>query len=366
MRRVDVLTVLDRERHALAGTLQVKCGSVTQRLKIDPDALTDQACRVEVPEPVAMNIDGIWQHHIADKHTGLFNRHDDGRSGCDFAFSGGSFIDAFAFMHKATGDATWLDRARLVADWHFSHRNKATGLVADCPGLHGTRYDGSYCFTTVVGPYAIQLIKASEFSGDERFADMAISYIKAFDRYAWDAKAGTYFGAVSLEGQPVREGPQGHGYDRWLPTGHVDIWRGSMFSYEFPLAAALAAVYAYEWTRAHGASGDAALLSIKTSRRWTDEYARALPRIEQTGGGHAEHYARAISFFVHMHRATGEQRYLQTARRLGDEAIRKFYVNGLFRGHPAKPYYEAVDGVGLLLWALTELQSPDKVSDGAY
>ena len=46
---------------------------------------------------------------------------------------------------------------------------------------------------------------------------------------------------------------------------------------------------------------------------------------------------------------------LATAIALADEAIEKLYVNGWFKGHPSKPYYEATDGVGFLLYALLEL-----------
>ena len=52
---------------------------------------------------------------------------------------------------------------------------------------------------------------------------------------------------------------------------------------------------------------------------------------------------------------TGERQYLDDARALADTAIEKLHHNGLFRGHPAKPYYEAMDGVGYLLYALLEL-----------
>jgi hypothetical protein len=40
---------------------------------------------------------------------------------------------------------------------------------------------------------------------------------------------------------------------------------------------------------------------------------------------------------------------------LADTAISKLHHKGLFRGHPAKPYYEAMDGVGYLMYALLEL-----------
>ena len=53
---------------------------------------------------------------------------------------------------------------------------------------------------------------------------------------------------------------------------------------------------------------------------------------------------------------TGEPRVIfRLARETADDAIAKLFHNGLFRGHPAKPYYEAVDGVGYLLYALLEL-----------
>ena len=39
--------------------------------------------------------------------------------------------------------------------------------------------------------------------------------------------------------------------------------------------------------------------------------------------------------------------------------------NGLFKGHPAKPYYEAMDGVGNLLYALLQLDQILKNPDAA-
>ena len=103
-----------------------------------------------------------------------------------------------------------------------------------------------------------------------------------------------------------------------------------------------------------------------TGRRWKKELEAAMPAVLETGGAYAEDYGRAISFFVHLYRATGEKRHLALARQIGDDALEKLYVNGLFRGHPAKPYYESVNGVGLLLWALLELDSPDAATRGAY
>ena len=83
-----------------------------------------------------------------------------------------------------------------------------------------------------------------------------------------------------------------------------------------------------------------------------------MPEVLKTGGVYAENYGRAISFYVHLYRAANDEKYLRLAEGLAREAIDKLYENGLFKGHPAKPYYEACDGVGLLLWALLELDRP--------
>jgi hypothetical protein len=40
---------------------------------------------------------------------------------------------------------------------------------------------------------------------------------------------------------------------------------------------------------------------------------------------------------------------------VADEAVARLYYRGLLRGHPCKPYYESIDGVGCLLYALVQL-----------
>ena len=91
------------------------------------------------------------------------------------------------------------------------------------------------------------------------------------------------------------------------------------------------------------------------------------------GGTYAENYGRAISFYVHLYRATRDERFLGLAEGLAQEAVEKLYVEtealspsgeretyGIFRGHPAKPYYESNAFVGVLLWGLLELNDPDQ------
>jgi len=56
-----------------------------------------------------------------------------------------------------------------------------------------------------------------------------------------------------------------------------------------------------------------------------------------------------------MQRLTNDEQYGRLAREVAAEAISRLYYKGMFRGHPAKPYYESIDGVGDLLVGLLEL-----------
>jgi hypothetical protein len=326
------------------------------------------------PQAVRNEAEAIWTWHIVNKETGQHNRHDDANYGCDFAFSGGSFAMAFAFMHSVTGEGVWMERAKLVANWHWQHRNVQTNLVPDAPGVGG-RYDSLYCFTSATGPHASQLLRCYELTGDTYFRDIANAYVKAYDTYGWDPVARNYWGMLSLDGVPVPEQPKGPGYDAYIPSGYVDMWRTLMFSYEFPVEAAETALYAYELSGSTAAQRDPQLLTaavhwaelieknlpVYLGRRWKAEIEAAMPEVLNTGGTYAENYGRTISFFVNMYHATGELRYLRIARTTAREAIAKLFLNGLFKGHPAKPHYQSNDGVGLLLHALMQLDAlPEK------
>jgi hypothetical protein len=327
------------------------------------------------PAATRRAIDGIWQWHVIDKQTGQHNRHDNGELGLSFAFAGGSFALANAFLYAQTGLTQYLARARLITDWHWRHRDPATGLTPDEASTYSTRYDATHCFTTVTGPHAAQLLHCYELTRDPWFRDVAVAYIKAYDRWGYDPTNRTYSAMLRLDGTPEPEQPQGTGYDAWAPTGPVDVWKSTIFSYEFPVLAAQSSVYAYELSAGADGRGDPALLGIarrwaelieaslpvQSGRRWKQPREDALPLTPYTGGNYAEDYGRTISFFVHLYHATQQAQYRQVAERVARDAVDKLYVNGLFRGHPAKPYYEATQGVGLLLHAFLELDAlPDR------
>ena len=328
----------------------------------------DQMSRV-APDAVRAQIEGMWDWHVVDKTTGLHNRHDDRQRGCDFAFFGGELAHAFSHLYGNTNDDEHLRWARLVVDNHWRARHPETNLAPDATST-GARYDAHHSFTSLSGPHAAMLFKAFEASGEDRFRDVALAYINAYDEYAWDESTGRYHAMLTLDGKPVAQEPRGPGYDAWKPTGYVDIWRAVMYSYEFPLIAAQTAVYAYEITGDQAALQSArnwatnirAELPPGTGRRWRDDLLKALPEIEMTGGTYAENYGRSISFFLGLYRATNDRDDLKTAIALADEAMAKLYTDGWFRGHPAKPYYESTDGVAYLMYALLEMSAyPNKL-----
>ncbi len=328
------------------------------------------------PSAVTAEVDGIWDRHICDKNTGRHNRHDSGGCGIDFAFSGGSFAIAFAYMYNATGQQVYLDRARLVADWHWDSRNLTTGLMPDRAAGH------DYSYTSDTGPHASQLLRCYELTGDTAFRDYAISYIKAYERYGWDGGDRNYYGMLNTgDGTPELDSGSFGGYSaNYYPVGYVDVWRTIMYTYEFPLIAAQSAVYAYELSDVGGGVKDSELLTIAEhwaeviennippypGRRWENEMGIVMPDLTRTEGTYAENYGRAISFFVHIYRATQDTHYLDLAEGLATEAVEKLYTNGIFKGHPAKPYYQSNDGVGFLLYALLELQDVTVSRPGAF
>ena len=312
-------------------------------------------------EATQREIEAIWKWHVCDKDTGEINRHDDGKRGCDFAMSGGSHLRAFAFLYCKTKQTLWLERARLLADYYWVRRNPKTDLFPERPNAGTDRFDGSAFVTAITGCHCRALLDAYRLTQDEAFKGYAVAYLKAYAHYGYDTATGKYWGALKLDGTPIPGPREPAGYAMYEPRGHLDLWEPYAAGYQFPIYTADAYLRAYELTE-----GPEFLI---TARRFADWIAEVPPgTIENKDtwysaytqgsgkqGTYAGKYGRAVSFLLNLHRATGEDRYLKQGQSLADEAVAKLRHKGLFRGHPAKPYYEAVDGVGYLLAAMLDL-----------
>lgn len=62
-----------------------------------------------------------------------------------------------------------------------------------------------------------------------------------------------------------------------------------------------------------------------------------------------------VALSLDLHDLTGEEKYLNFARKNADWAVDELYSNGLFRAATGKDYYEAANGVGPLLIELIRL-----------
>ncbi len=322
----------------------------------------DWAFLWEVNSPaVCREIEAIWQWHVIDKATGEVNRHGDGQRGCDFAMSSGEMIAAFAFLYGKTNDAQWLDRAKLLAQYYWDRRHKQTDLIANRPNAGADRFDGSHFDTSITGLFCRGLLDAHQATGDPLFREHALAYLRAYAQLGYDRESRKYWGCLRLDGVP-EPGPRvTQGYAQYEPRGHIDLWQPYAAGYEHPIHTAQIYARAYEIT------GDEVLL--EAARRWAECIRAGLPATQCLSntwyreyaerwapkGTYAGKYGRTISFFCHMYRLTSDDQYKRLARDVAAEAISRLYYKGLFRGHPAKPYYESIDDVGDLLLGLLDL-----------
>lgn len=316
------------------------------------------------PDAVTRQIEAIWQWHVIDKQTGEINRHGDGRRGCDFSMSAGSFIEAFAFLFKKTGRPAWLERAKLLAAYYWERRDPKTNLVADRPNAGKDRFDGGCFVTATTGLYCHSLMKAWQLTGDTAFRDQAMTYLKAYARYGFDPDTGKYWGALRLDGTPIPGPRLSSGYAMYEPRGHLDLWEPYVAGYQFAIytAQAYASAYLLTGDETMGESAKRFAAWICRTPPGTDEgnpqsWYRAYSDGPGKQGTYAGKYGRTISFFLTLYAASGKDEYLDSAIKMAGEAKDKLWSNGLFRGHPAKPYYENIDGVGYLLYALLQLDA---------
>lgn len=313
------------------------------------------------PKAVTREIEAIWQWHVIDKKTGEVNRHADGRRGCDFAMTAGEILESFAFLYSKTKEPVWLERAKLVADYHWRARDPKTGLIPNRPNAGANRFDGGHFDTSIAGLYGRGLLRAGELTAQAIFTRQAVHHLKAYAKYGYDSSTKSFWGSLNLDGTPVPGPRKPGGYAQYEPLGAIDPWQPYAAGYEMPLPAAQCYALAYHVTR------EAVLL--ETAQRWADYLRRAWPprNANRDGwyaayskqwaplGTYAENYGRTISLLLALDRLTGDRQYRQFARDVAQEAVSKLHYRGWLRGHPGKPYYEAHDGVGFLLVALVQL-----------
>lgn len=318
-------------------------------------------------DPVATRreIEGIWKGHVV-RETGEINRHAFQGPGCDFSMTAAACIEAFAFLYARTGEKVWLERATLLANYYWSKRNPDTDLFPERPNAGSKRFDGSAFVTTITGPYCLAMLAAWRHTGDVLFRDQAVAILKSYAVRGYDRETGRYWAALRLDGTPLPgprlpAGQNESDYAQYEPRGSLELWSPYALGYEHALLTAQAYIEVYGTTRdpafVTAAERFAAWIAatppgtVESEVSWYAAYTTGPGR----KGTYAGKYGHVISFLLHLYVLTARGQYLTQARGMADEALAKLGPGPLLRGHPAKPYYEAIDGVGNLLYALLTL-----------
>lgn len=281
---------------------------------------------------------------VYDRQTGGFNRHDDGRAEHPFIEAGAVLVETLAWLYHKEQDPELLALALRVAEFTYSHRGEQTGLVRSSPG--SGRWD-DYTATTEIGLWAQALLRAAEYTSDDRFTEMAGDAVRAYLKYGYDKESGLYFGQLNTDDGTPRT-PDSKGY--W-PGKYSDIWNTDQWpTHDYPMNFAEACLGLYS------ATGEETFL--EGVRRWIG----VVEKQSAPGGirpSYAENYGRCIRFLTRAGAALGSREPLELAARLADKAADRLYENGMFQGFPDSHVYESVDGVGYLCLALIALEHPE-------
>lgn len=138
----------------------------------------------------------------------------------DKADRGNSWQNALA-LYRATGDETWLDKARSGADLYLAER-------VDRPQTDFSEADAEFFFWTGFTPDWVSLFQLYEVSGDRRYLDAAHRAIRQYAMFVWFApQIPDAMVTVNPDGMaPHYAYLKGKGYKRMAaPREEVEAWR---------------------------------------------------------------------------------------------------------------------------------------------
>jgi hypothetical protein len=320
------------------------------------------------PEAVEKEIEHIRTHHIVDNETGEFNRHNVGnpayhkdvkKNPCCISVGGGHFLYAFSFLYSKTGNKTYLDASKLLCKFYRTAEGEM-GIPADSPDI--STYDPSnknagFCGAGIAGTLCYALLKSYELTGDEQFKDQAMQYLNIYGKLAYDELNEKFFARVDKDTGEVMMGARWNSGE--TPLGHIDLWQPYHLATDFTTAQSYA--YAYYLTK------DPEMLYY--AEKWAffidnnppedgarrDTFYELYATLYSKYGTYADYYGRIISFYLTLYISTGDNLYFAKAKDCANDAVKKLFYKGFFKGHPARDYYHHIDGIGYLAYALIQL-----------
>jgi hypothetical protein len=321
------------------------------------------------PQVTEREIRVLAVRHLFDPAAGGFNRHDDGKKGDAFLEAGGVLTESLCWLSKKKDDRSLAETAMKIAHFSFDNRDRNTGLVENQPTQ--VRWDKFVC-TTEIGMWAAAMLRAADSAGKAEFSQMADEAMSAYLKYGYDAKAGEYYGQVTVkDGTPPTiaktvvdpNAPVGGNYthkvdgtkaDDYFPGHYADMWNALFPTHDYPMVFAETCVELYRRTNAERYR--------EAVDRWVGVIQKhPAPTTAKDGhGAYAELFGRAIFFLTDAGATLAKPQYTAMARKLADSAISTLFAYGMFRSHASEDRYDSVDGVGYLLLALIYLETGKK------
>ena len=296
------------------------------------------------PEKTQAEIEAIYEYKIIDYETFTNNRHSDYFSGrrtgdvLTFVKHSGLFAHAFAFLYSKTQEQKYLQWAQKMADLFWKNRSPQTNLVRSALERNeDPPAPGEMALASLF------LLRAYQWHPDPVFADRALAYVKAYDRYFQTEEPGKFRESVDGEGKDLKPGQL------------AEYW-------EAPIRQAKAAVLAYSLTK----DPSALRLADIVMTHLTPEMSFKTIIIRSLISDEVEARSCALSTAIDLYEVTGEKKYLEKARSLADDAITRFLYRGLFVSHMQlypegdksirTRVYDARSGAGWLALNLIRLQ----------
>lgn len=261
---------------------------------------------------------------------------------------GGFYIYQWSWLYKKTGDPELLEWARRTAEVHWAFRDPSTGLIPYYVEGDLTRLDdpdnpvAELPNTLALGTSILRANELLETNALPRFDEIGGEYVQQVLRGGHDPANGRINLTIYTDGRP---------YDGDLPWIHKYQFWESAYPASGGFGFGLPERFIIQLLNAHRLTGSEAHLQFAIDF-W--DYYQTLKQPTDfpiTPGK----FAGLIAISLDLYELVGEQKYLDFARQLADEAIDQLFVNGLFQAALNVDYYEAANGAGSLALELFRL-----------
>lgn len=287
-------------------------------------------------------------NHVVDLKTFDFNRHADisnllpeprreGTRFLDFPRHGGFYLYLWAFAYSKTGNEKYLGWVKGMLDHFEANTHPKSGLMRMATKDRNREVArlGSSLST------ALTLLEAAPLLGDSDQGNgctrMGRALIGAIASLPHKLEERKFVSSCAYAG-PVEKDKL-----RWREPGYTAHYGKGFLG-----------TSARMWAHAYELTGSESCLDI--ARAMAQYYAEAggVPEAEHT---RAQVFGTALNLMLDLHQHDRGKQWLPAANAYAQQAIKKLYYNGLFRGATGLHYYESELWVSNLVHALLRLHS---------